>query len=338
MNGQQQMPRWQQVLVAAGKAVAYLAVFLGWQMVVYTVYSTSIAMELMMQGLYDQLATQIYWLLLSKVSEISLISGLLTLGTLALAFKLRRRSPLGEVWLRRAPGAVLGWGAGLAFCLYWLVTLVLAYLPESWMSSYVDASASLEEVSVMAFLSTALVAPVVEEVVFRGLIYTRLQRAMDARWAVVVSAAVFGACHGELVWFCYAFVLGLIFAQLTRHTGSILPSMVMHVVFNATGQLVSLVFPEGIGIAVFLVILLLATGGTAFCAIQVRAAVIQMPRSGAQPEPAKAPEGHRTPARPVQAQRPTGEPREEAPRSPRTQGAAWDEDSGPNHRFPPGVV
>ena len=53
----------------------------------------------------------------------------------------------------------------------------------------------------------------------------------------------------------------------------------MHVVFNATGQLVSLVFPEGIGIAVFLVILLLATGGTAFCAIQVRAAVIQMPRS-----------------------------------------------------------
>ena len=75
MNGQQQMPRWQQVLVAAGKAVAYLAVFLGWQMVVYTVYSTSIAMELMMQGLYDQLATQIYWLLLSKVSEISLISG-----------------------------------------------------------------------------------------------------------------------------------------------------------------------------------------------------------------------------------------------------------------------
>ena len=97
MNGQQQMPRWQQVLVAAGKAVAYLAVFLGWQMVVYTVYSTSIAMELMMQGLYDQLATQIYWLLLSKVSEISLISGLLTLGTLALAFKLRRRSPLGAV-------------------------------------------------------------------------------------------------------------------------------------------------------------------------------------------------------------------------------------------------
>ena len=48
MNGQQQMPRWQQVLVAAGKAIAYLAVFLGWQMVVYTVYSTSIAMELML--------------------------------------------------------------------------------------------------------------------------------------------------------------------------------------------------------------------------------------------------------------------------------------------------
>ena len=325
----QQMPRWQQVLIAVGKAAAYLAVFLGWQVIVSTAYSTSIAMELMTEGAYDQLEARMYWALMSRVSEISLSSGLLTLTTVAVFFLLRRRSPLGETWTRPAPGAVLGWGAGLAFCLYWLVSLVLNSLPESWMGGYTEASASVGDVGFLAFLSTAIVAPVVEEVIFRGLIYTRLQRAMDERWAMVVSAAAFGVCHGELVWFCYAFVLGLIFAQLTRYTGSILPAMVMHVVFNATNQLLLLVADAEIGIALFLVILLLATGGTAFCAIQVRAAVLQMPRPAAQPEPPQSPERHRTPARPA------GEHRAEEPRSSRPQGAAWDQDSGPDNRFPP---
>ena len=49
----QQMPRWQQLLIAVGKAAAYLAVFLCWQVIVSTAYSTSIAMELMMEGAYD---------------------------------------------------------------------------------------------------------------------------------------------------------------------------------------------------------------------------------------------------------------------------------------------
>lgn len=218
---------------------------------------------------------------------------------------------------------MLGWGAGLAFCLYWLVSLCSTPCRRAGWAGYTEASASVGDVGFLAFLSTAIVAPVVEEVIFRGLIYTRLQRAMDERWAMVVSAAAFGVCHGELVWFCYAFVLGLIFAQLTRYTGSILPAMVMHVVFNATNQLLLLVADAEIGIALFLVILLLATGGTAFCAIQVRAAVLQMPRPAAQPEPPQSPERHRTPARPA------GEHRQRSPAPPGPR-------ARPGTRTPPG--
>lgn len=326
----QQMPRWQRGLIAIGKAAAYLAVFLGWQLVVSTVYSTTIAMNLMMEGGYDQIEARLYWAVMSRVSEISLVSGLLTLATVTLIFKLRRRSPLRETWIERVPRAVLGWGAGLGFCLYWLVSMVLTSLPQSWTSGYAEASASLDDTSLMAFLSTAIVAPVVEEVIFRGLIYTRLQRAMNARLAVAISAVVFGVCHGDFIWFCYAFALGLIFAQVTRYTRSILPAMVMHVVFNTTNQLLLLVADAAVGIALFLVILLLATGGTAFCAIQLRTAVLQMPR----PEPSKGLEALRASARPVHAQKPAAE-RTEKSATVKPQDAAWDQDSGPDNRFPP---
>ena len=61
--------------------------------------------------------------------------------------------------------------------------------------------------------------------------------------AVVLSAAVFGACHGHPVWFCYAFVLGSVFGFIVLRTGSIVPTILAHVVFNGIGQVFSAV-PE----------------------------------------------------------------------------------------------
>ena len=50
--------------------------------------------------------------------------------------------------------------------------------------------------------------------------------------AAVLSALAFGLCHGQPVWMAYAFVLGLVFAFLRLQTGSILPSMLAHFIFN----------------------------------------------------------------------------------------------------------
>jgi membrane protease YdiL (CAAX protease family) len=235
------------------------------------------------------------------------------------------------VWLRPASKAVLGWGAALAFCLYWLVSLVLSGLPESWTNSYAEVSSSLDQTGALAFLTTAIVAPVVEEVLFRGLIFTRLRSVCPGWAAIVISAAVFGACHGEFIWFCYAFFLGVIFALLVEMTGSILPSMVMHLVFNTTNEvyaiLLECVGTDGSGAfyVVFRAVLpfVLATVGTVFCALRLRGAVSAspVPFVSAEPqEPLTASEAVSA----VQSQE-----------TPRPSGAAWDRDSGPNHKFPP---
>lgn len=323
MNDTQQYPRWQQVMIALGKALCYLALFLGWQLLVSTVYSSVMAVELSMSSPAGWVeAEALYDAILERMAEISLLSGLMTLGSVALFFAVRRRSLRRELWLAPVSGPVLGWGAALAFCLYWLVTLVLSLLPASWMGSYTEASAGLEQTGVLAFLSTAIVAPVVEEVIFRGLVYTRLQRAIPSLWAAVVSSVFFGLCHGEFVWFCYAFVLGFIFALLVRATGSILPGMLMHVVFNATNSLLALTGDWQPGLWLYLLVLLFGTGGTVLCALGLRRAAGRA--AALPPQPAGESGGHKASA---------GRPGPERPAGPA--GARWDRDSGPQHKFPP---
>lgn len=321
MNPSQRSQGWE-AAGALGKAACYLGLFLGWQLLVSTVYSLTIAVQL---SISDPAAVQdearFLEAVTEKLMEISLVSSLLTLGSVVLLFKLRRKSLRRELWLRPAPGKVLLWTAPLAFCLYWLVNLVLGLLPERWLDGYSEAAAGLEQTGAVAFLATALVGPVVEEVVFRGLIFTRLQRAMPGWAAVALSAAIFGLCHGEFLWFCYAYLLGVIFALLAKATGSILPGMLMHVVFNTTNEVLLFFADWEPGAAAGFAIFLLATAGTGLCALQLWRAVL----------PLSVPHGEAdAPAQPPQAQR-------NAPPAPDGM-ARWDEDSGMHHRFPAGKL
>jgi membrane protease YdiL (CAAX protease family) len=91
-------------------------------------------------------------------------------------------------------------------------------------------------------LQIGLFSPVVQEITFRGLIYTGLSRLFRPDIAVVASAAVFSLSHASSGPFALAhsFVFGLIAAELFRRTKSLLPSTCMHVVVNGFSQVAAL--------------------------------------------------------------------------------------------------
>ncbi|WP_033152918.1 CPBP family intramembrane glutamic endopeptidase [Pseudobutyrivibrio ruminis] len=84
----------------------------------------------------------------------------------------------------------------------------------------------------LTLVATVLCAPVVEEIVCRGFFTNRLNKIMSFTAAAIISALMFGAPHMNINQFCYATVLGLIFAYTNRASGSIFTSMIMHIVFN----------------------------------------------------------------------------------------------------------
>ena len=196
-------------------------------------------------------------MLYESATALTAVSGLFTIAAVLLFYLIRREKLEESLWLRRVEGPGLLAGAALAPALYLGITVAMMALPEAWMDSYAEASASVGDGGVGGAIAVVLVAPVVEEFIFRGLIMTRLARAMPGRLAAALSAAVFGACHGHPVWFAYAFVLGVVFGLMDLRLGSIWPSILAHMVFNAIGQVFSLL-PEDDGVVMGAYLALLA--------------------------------------------------------------------------------
>lgn len=221
------------VLAALGKALCYLLLFLLSQVLVTVAYSLTATIYTLLN---PDLNIDAIELALSCTDQISLISGLLTLVLLAVFFLLRRKNPIAEAGIHRTRiRCVCAAGAVTPF-FYAVIIFIMSMLPESWLDSYAQAASALEQTGILMAIATVLVAPVVEEVIFRGLILSRLHRAMPGWLAVVISALLFGLCHGQIVWICYAFALGLVFGLMTLRSGSLWPSLLAHIFFNGIGQ------------------------------------------------------------------------------------------------------
>jgi membrane protease YdiL (CAAX protease family) len=92
---------------------------------------------------------------------------------------------------------------------------------------------------VLLIVMTALVAPIMEEWLFRGVLFRALSeggRRSGSRASVVLgivlSAALFALAHAEPVQFAGLFVLGLVLATLVWRTKRLVPSIVTHMSFN----------------------------------------------------------------------------------------------------------
>lgn len=95
-------------------------------------------------------------------------------------------------------------------------------------------------------MTAALVAPLAEEVVFRGYLYPAAKRFCGPAGGIVFSSMVFAAAHGHVVALVPLFVLAMILCLLYEFTGSILACMSVHFLFNAATVTIQLLIRSGI--------------------------------------------------------------------------------------------
>lgn len=89
----------------------------------------------------------------------------------------------------------------------------------------------------LEILALCVVIPIVEELLYRGIVYGRLRDWLGVKAAVVISAVIFGLVHMNLVQFVYATVFGLLLAWFVEVTEDILGVAVAHMVANLTSVL-----------------------------------------------------------------------------------------------------
>lgn len=76
--------------------------------------------------------------------------------------------------------------------------------------------------------------PIVEEMMFRGLIYQRMRSDFGVWKAICLSAAVFGIYHGNIVQMLYAFISGIVLAYAMEFYGTLWASITIHIGMNLT--------------------------------------------------------------------------------------------------------
>jgi uncharacterized protein len=149
------------------------------------------------------------------------------------------RPPMSEVCaLRRvsrpAIGSVIVASAGAIIVLSEVDNLVRRILPApEWIVRiFAELSAPSEHVWASVFL-LVMVAPVTEELMFRGLILRAFLQRFRVGAAFLLSSLLFGVMHLNPWQFVSASALGLMFAWWYARTRSLVPSLIGHALANA---------------------------------------------------------------------------------------------------------
>lgn len=91
--------------------------------------------------------------------------------------------------------------------------------------------------AVMTFY-TCVIAPITEEIFFRGMLLRVFSRA-NQRFAVFMTAFLFGLSHHNIPQFVLAFMLGIFLAHITLKHNSVIPSAIVHIFINSMSSAVS---------------------------------------------------------------------------------------------------
>lgn len=119
-----------------------------------------------------------------------------------------------------------------------MTELILGGSSQSGATELISSSALWISVPV-----AVIIAPILEELLFRKLILSRLLPFGEG-FAVLVSAVLFGLFHGNLAQMPYAIAVGLVFGLVVARTGRVRDSIFMHATLNFLGTVpASLLMP-----------------------------------------------------------------------------------------------
>lgn len=155
---------------------------------------------------------------------------------------------------------VLGWSnAGFAWWYHLIIlggffifaSIVNYFLPAQENELMRILRSSRTVVYFVAFMAT-FTAPLVEEVIYRGILYSAIQRSIGIGWAIVIVTALFAGVHfaqywgspGTIILIC---LLSLILTLIRVRTNNLLPCVILHTIFNGL-QSLSLIFFEDLSL------------------------------------------------------------------------------------------
>ena len=167
---------------------------------------------------------------------------------------LQAASTGGNAMLTRSYLLSKPWGTLLWVALFSLGTIIpLSFLYEQ-LGIEMDENTQQIFTSLMkepwGYVAVGILAPLAEEVVFRGAILRTLLGIMSKKnhWvAIIISAALFGLAHFNEAQFINALLMGLLLGWMYYRTGSLVPGILLHWINNTMAYVLTNIMPQSDG-------------------------------------------------------------------------------------------
>ena len=106
---------------------------------------------------------------------------------------------------------------------------------DNILGSYENVSNSLIKGNLFfQIISIGIFVPITEELVYRGILYKRLNTVTNVKTSAIITSALFGFFHFNLVQGIYTFLLSIVLVYVMDLYKSIIPAIIIHMVVNIT--------------------------------------------------------------------------------------------------------
>ena len=166
----------------------------------------------------------------AKMDATGLIITMAVFSVVVMAlFLLTKWAEVSRHWVRTRPWAVL----------FWCVLAALGVIiPSTWLQE------QMPELP-LGYFVVGLLAPLAEELVFRGAILRALLRWHKNAWVgIAISAVLFAIIHMNPAQMPHAFLVGLLLGWMYYRTDSIVPGVVFHWVNNSVAYVLYNLYPD----------------------------------------------------------------------------------------------
>lgn len=150
---------------------------------------------------------------------------------------------------KRSFPAIITFAMGAEILTGLFISMISAFLPNlvEKYNSIIEEMGISENMGFIMTLCSIILAPIAEELTFRGLTLYYTRKLSDKFWVGnLLQALLFGIIHLNLIQGVYAFILGYIFGMLYKRYNSIFASIIAHITFNICGTfLVPIIYGTG---------------------------------------------------------------------------------------------
>lgn len=94
------------------------------------------------------------------------------------------------------------------------------------------------EISIFLILNTCIVGPILEEYVFRGIVFNKLLEFNNKKESILITTTIFALIHGNILNIIYAFIMGLIMNIIYIKYKNIKMPIIYHITINITATVI----------------------------------------------------------------------------------------------------